>query len=228
LRAKIVIYKTSNNNFKYEIWTDAIDTFTIDLNVNRLYLNNQIVDKTLDVFISEEIIQSFFDYTNFNDDWIEDKVLYRFRSQDQFLKLSLRSNYCFPSPNQPGRENWFYKDNEVRLYDIESKVFYRISLYFSSLVDEQGYLSINKYYDQIEEQNPEILVNTRVNINYAFSFNQFETIFTNPKIFKQDIWSQGGAEEVVDFINSINGKFVFPDFLIDFSDIPPTNNPYTL
>jgi hypothetical protein len=97
LGAKIVIYKTSNNNFKYEIWTNSIDTFTIDLNVNRLYLNNEIVDKSLTAFIPEEIIQSFFDYTNYDNVWIDpDKVLYRFRSQSEFFKISLRSDYRFP------------------------------------------------------------------------------------------------------------------------------------
>lgn len=215
---KIVIYKTALNTFKYEVWGEQIDVFSVDLNINRLYLNNNLVSKPNHP--SNAVIDSFF-ATLTNDQWIDPNgELHGFISYGNNLYLAYNFAMTISS------DQHYAKNHRIHIMDVNKNVSYYIELSCGCSSASGGVVSIYRYENEVDFGNQEIMVSSRVTTEIKFNLRDFESMFTNPNVFIPEWWSTSGAEGVATFFEELDDAIVFPDLEIDFTRVP-IHNPYT-
>ena len=216
---KIVIYKTAVNTFKYEVWGDQIDVLSIDLTVNRLYLNNELVVKN--IYPNSQVIEAYFD-SLIEDRWVSlNKELHGFVNYGNNLYLAYNVAMVISSSDQH-----YAKNHRIHIMDVNNNVSYYLELNCGCSGASGGYVSIYRYENEVSFDNQHIMVSSRVTTETKFNLKDFETLFTNANVFIPEWWSTSGAEGVVTFFEELDDAIIFPDLEIDFTPVP-IHNPFT-
>jgi|GEM_PF-2522068 len=216
--SKIVIYKTALNTFKYEVWGEQIDILSVDLNINRLYLNNELVAKNN--YPSLPVIEDYFNSLE-SDQWVDiNQELRGYINYGNNLYLA----YNFESRIYLDQN--YGKYHRFHIMDVNKNVSYYIELNCGCGNAAGGVISINRYENQVEYNNQQIMVSSRVTIDTKFNLQDFETIFTDATVFIPEWWSTSGAEGVVAFFEELDDAIIFPDLEIDFTPVP-LHNPFS-
>jgi len=215
---KIVIYKTALNTFKYEVWGDQIDVLSIDLNVNRLYLNNELVVKSL--YPDNQVIDSYFD-SLIDDRWIDPNgELHGFINYGNNLYLAYNFAMTISS------EQHYAKNHRIHIMDVNKNVSYYLELSCGCSSASGGVVSIYRYENEVDFGNQQIMVSSRVTTDTKFDLRDFESLFTNSNVFIPEWWSTSGSEGVVEFFEELDDAIIFPALEIDFTPVP-IHNPFT-
>jgi hypothetical protein len=215
---KIVIYKTAVNTFKYEVWGDHIDVLSIDLTVNRLYLNNELVVKN--IYPNSEVIEAYFD-SLIENRWVSlNKELHGFVNYGNNLYLAYNVAMVISS------DQHYAKNHRIHIMDVNNNVSYYLELNCGCGGASGGDVSIYRYENELSFDNQHIMVSSRVTTNTKFNLQDFETLFTNANVFIPEWWSTSGAEGVVTFFEELDDAIIFPDLEIDFTPVP-IHNPFT-
>ena len=205
--AKVVVFKTGANSFDYEIWTSTIDVFKIDLNLNKLYLNNVLVE------IPSSIPQSTFDtyigLLEVSRTWVDPN-----RALFGFLPLG-NDAYLYYNFEYKATATYNYKAHRFNLFDVLNNRAYSIDL--NTNIDEGNFFSLYQYPDALTDAPMITITSSKVLINATFNFSDIESIFTNPDTYNLEGWSVGGAETTAAFFETNRDRFPFPDLTVDFS-----------
>jgi hypothetical protein len=216
--SKIVIYKTALNTFKYEVWGEQIDILSVDLNINRLYLNNELVAKNN--YPSQQVIEDYFNSLE-SDQWVDiNQELRGYINYGNNLYLA----YNFESKIHSDQH--YTKHHRFHIMDVNQNVSYYIELTCGCSSVTGGVVSIYRYENQVEYNNQQIMVSSRVTTDTKFNLQDFETIFTDATVFIPEWWSTSGAEGVVAFFEELDDAIIFPDLEIDFTPVP-LHNPFS-
>jgi hypothetical protein len=218
--AKVLIYKTSDNNFKYEIWTEKIDIFLIDLNINRLYFNNNLTTPLFTNSITETMINDYIDYKNHHDeDWVDsngDLWGWRKMSEDRYFQYNFE--YYYVNGYNP------YKAHRFRFFNLEQKESYYLEIHYTGSKNPgESARSLGIYkFDNVNEFTDfgkrVVLVEAPILINQKVSFSDFATLFSNFEVFSVDNFSVLSQTSISDFLNDLGEGFTFLDLEIDLSD----------
>jgi hypothetical protein len=117
------------------------------------------------------------------------------------------------------------KYHRFHIMDVNKNVSYYIELNCGCGNATGGVISINRYENQVEYNNQQIMVSSRVTTDTKFNLQDFETI-TDATVFISEWWSTSGAEGVVAFFEELDDAIIFPDLEIDFTPVP-LHNPFS-
>jgi transcriptional regulator with XRE-family HTH domain len=213
--AKIVIFKTGTNTFDYEVWTETIDVFKVDLSLERLYLNQTLM--SIPASLPSTILNDYFAFLETSRTWVDPNGdLFGFMPQDNGVYFAYQYAY-------KATETYNYKAHRYYFFDtVEDKTYY---LELNTNLSEGGFFSLYELSQDIKDTSRITITSSRVNLNEVVSFQDLEIIFTNPDVYESDVWTTGGADTTAAFFEAHRGRFIYPDIPIDYSD-ELLNNPF--
>jgi len=206
--AKIVIFKTGTNTFDYEVWTETIDVFKIDLSLGRLYLNQTLM--SIPSTIPTTTLDAFFNSLETSRTWVDPNGdLYGFMPQGN--RVYFAYNYAYKAT-----ETYNYKAHRYYFFDtVEDKSYY---LELNTNNSEGGFFSVYELSQDIKDSSRTTITSSRINLNEVVSFQDLEFIFTNPDVYVSEVWTTGCADTTAAFFEAHRGRFMYPDIPIDYSD----------
>jgi transcriptional regulator with XRE-family HTH domain len=211
--AKLVIYKRAAETFVYEVWTNQIDIFTIDLTQGRLYLNQNLVD--LSSWISESIYLDFYHSIHSDDTWVD-------INGDQWGWLSLEDgwylSYNVDFVLYQGHSE-LSKYHRFRLINIESDEFYYMEVFKTN---QEGVAKrfINIYYfiSQNQEGERSVVLETELVLNEIFFLSALRDKLVDDTILIPFLYSVYDENGMLRFLNVLEALDALPNIAIDLSD----------
>lgn len=206
--AKIVIFKTGTNTFDYEVWTETIDVFKIDLSLGRLYLNQTLM--SVPESLPEPILNDYFAFLETSRTWVDiNGELFGFMAQGDGVYFAY--NYAYKAT-----ETYNYKAHRYYFFDTVEDKSYHLELTTNN--SEGGFFSVYELSQDIKDSSRTTITSSRINLNEVVSFQDLELIFTNPDVYVSDVWTTGGADTTAAFFEAHRGRFMYPNIPIDYSD----------
>lgn len=175
---KLVIYKTGNKTYRYEIWENSIVIIDIDLLLNNLYVNNTLVN-SLDP-IPEEVTTSFMeDFYNLSSIEFND-------SNSEYHYFSNLNEGRFVYFNQ--QEDISYNAYRVYMFDFNLNKFYHWEIFSNYHEnDKKTYITLVEYFNTSELGNGnarEVFLGTS-KLSLEFNFSELLEVISSLDFFEE-------------------------------------------
>jgi hypothetical protein len=213
--AKVLIYKTSENNFTYEIWTQTLDTFRIDLNINKLYFNNTLVNIDTTQSLPLEVFDIYLSRLRGN-------YLRSYSNTHKFGWIDFgESRYLYYHLERSASQSFYSKTHHFHYFNLfDSEAFYLSLSKSGNNEQHNSSLVILKYHDgnTMGNNNFEIIINASISTNTIINFKDFRTLFKDQNIYTEI--THGTVKNIDSFLQDLGPYFEFIDLEIDYSNGP--------
>jgi transcriptional regulator with XRE-family HTH domain len=171
--AKVVLYKTSTLNFTYEIWTDTIDVYKIDLYAEKLYLNNSLVD--LSHTIPMDVIHRYVEILDKTRSWNVQDEMYAFQKDGEHL-------YVFTHLHFISHTHRYYR---FRYFDLSGMIMYNFEIYH---VPTDGHYVNFQVLDTLGMVQ-ETILSSRIQPFNPTPYVSLNTVLSQPDGYISSSWS---------------------------------------
>jgi transcriptional regulator with XRE-family HTH domain len=171
--AKVVLYKTSTLNFTYEIWTDIIDVYKIDLYAEKLYLNNSLVD--LSHTIPMDVIHRYVEILDKTRSWNVQDEMYAFQKDGERL-------YVFTHLHFISHTHRYYR---FRYFDMLEMNMYYFEIYH---VPTDGHYVNFQVLDTLGMVQ-ETILSSRIQPFNPTPYVSLNTVLSQPDGYISSSWS---------------------------------------